>query len=367
MMSKKLGRTEGGFRNRLGFTLVELLVVIAIIATLIGLLLPAVQSAREAARRTQCQNNLKQIGVACLTYESGKRAFPYGNMIVTPATSLANGYALGSASFSTGWTMEILPYSENKQLRDLYLPTRLITDNDPAVRRVRESSVAMYACPSDYPMQLGLPASGPGTAVQFWPGSYRANAGRGNGFATWYLWEALPAPYQADTSRANSGGGGIHAGWRGPMHAVKQKTGSTTNAVDETWPMKSERTKSIKDGLSKTLLVAESTNRNTLPSGNNTEWARRTYWAYSWGNSLASQTTPQDRTLWGDYGKCSAIPDGAEPNTGMSLRACMSGWYSLHPGGMNAVMCDGSVSFLEFTMDKQAWAVLGSIDDGGVY
>jgi prepilin-type N-terminal cleavage/methylation domain-containing protein len=109
VMSNKIARTEKDFRGRLGFTLVELLVVIAIIATLIGLLLPAVQSAREAARRTQCQNNLKQIGVACLTYESGKRAFPYGNMIVTPATSLANGYALGSASFSTGWTMEILP------------------------------------------------------------------------------------------------------------------------------------------------------------------------------------------------------------------------------------------------------------------
>ena len=354
---------------RRGFTLVELLVVIAIIATLIGLLLPAVQSAREAARRSSCQNNLKQIGISCLSYESARRAFPYGNMIVTPATSLSNGYALGSASFSTGWTMEIMPYSENKQLRDLYLPNRLITDNDPSVKAVREASVPMYSCPSDFPMQLGVPASGPAntSSVQFWPGSYRANAGRGNGFVTWYLWEALPSPYQGTTQVANSGSAGIHAGWRGPMHAVKQKAGTTTNAVDETWPLKSERVKSITDGLTKTLLVAESTNRNSAPAGTNTEWARRTYWAYSWGNALASQTTPQDRTLLGDYGKCSAIPDGAEPNTGQSLRACMSGWYSLHPAGMNGVMCDGSVQFIEFDMDKQIWATMGSIADGGVY
>jgi len=351
-----------------GFTLVELLVVIAIIATLIGLLLPAVQSAREAARRSSCQNNLKQIGLACLTYESSKRAFPYGNaLIIASATPVPKG--TNATGFGSGWTLEIMPFAENAQLQALYKPNLNIEANDPAMKQLRETPVASYSCPSDFPMELYLPAS---TATnKYWPGSYRSNAGRGNGFVTWYLWEDLPPPYQTGSRGisppSNSGSGGaVHAGWRGPMHAVRQDP--TTRRIDSQFALRPERTKDVTDGLSKTLLVAESTNRNTAPNGNNTEYGRRSFWAFSWGNYASSQTVPQDRTLWGDYGKCTAIGDGTgEPNTGGSYRACMSGWYSLHPNGMNGVACDGTVQFYDFTMDKQTWAVLGSIADGGTY
>ncbi|HOM19265.1 MAG TPA: DUF1559 domain-containing protein, partial [Thermoguttaceae bacterium] len=98
------------------FTLVELLVVITIIGILISLLLPAVQSAREAARRTQCINNLKQIGLAILNHEQARREFPTGGDIPWPniANYLTNGQPNGPAKQGLGWAYQILPYLEQQ-------------------------------------------------------------------------------------------------------------------------------------------------------------------------------------------------------------------------------------------------------------
>jgi prepilin-type N-terminal cleavage/methylation domain-containing protein len=268
--------SRAGKTLRRAFTLVELLVVIAIIATLIGLLLPAVQSAREAARRSSCQNNLKQIGLACLSYESAKRVYPYGNALILAAANPVPKGTAASGNLGSGWTLEVMPYAENTQLKDLYKPNLNIEANDPAIKQLRETPVPMYSCPTDYPMQLTVPSAT--WTNQYWPGSYRANAGRGNGSVTWYLWEDLPPPYQTSTSTANSGGTRVHAGWRGPMHAVRQDP--TTRRIDETFALHPEKVKAITDGLSKTLLVAESTNRNTAPANGNTEWGRRSFWAF---------------------------------------------------------------------------------------
>src|SRR5215218_10350400 len=144
--------------GRTAFTLVELLVVIAIIGILVALLLPAVQAAREAARRTQCANNLRQIGIALLNYESAR--------VKLPAGSVQNvAYTSGASPFKvyTGWTREIMPYAEDTALHALYPDPSIPvyyggnnpTDaNGKAMKRFRETHVPMYHCPSDYQSEV---------------------------------------------------------------------------------------------------------------------------------------------------------------------------------------------------------------------
>src|SRR5262249_62367086 len=102
-------RHPTGFRRRLGFTLIELLVVIAIISVLVALLLPAVQNAREAARRSQCRNNLKQIGIALQNYHAACNMFPPGYIAGVPYPATSNGWS---------WCSQILPYLDQSPLYD---------------------------------------------------------------------------------------------------------------------------------------------------------------------------------------------------------------------------------------------------------
>jgi prepilin-type N-terminal cleavage/methylation domain-containing protein/prepilin-type processing-associated H-X9-DG protein len=348
-----------------GFTLVELLVVIAIIGILVALLLPAIQAAREAARRAQCANNLKQIGLACHNYHSARNKFPPGALYDTSVYSATmNAY--------NGWTREILPYAEDDALQKLYDPKLKVTDRiDPGTKRFRESFVAMYQCPSDYESVILIPAYGPDgaggnnnaindndaglntVAPRYRTGSYRANAGRSDGWTTWYLYEDIPPPDGSPTSH------GARKGWRGPIHACLLPNATKPTTVFE---LRQENFKNITDGGSKTLLAAESSNLYDR---------RRTFWPFTFGTFVMSQTTVFAPALKGDY--CGCVPFGSNnppcavatgASFGTADRACKGGWGSRHPGGMNAQYCDGSGTFLSFDMDLNVFAALGSIAGG---
>lgn len=125
-------------RRKNGFTLIELLVVIAIIAILVSLLLPAVQQAREAARRTQCKNNLKQIGLAMHNYADVNNMFPVG-ACAKPGPSLGIDISIGAFA-------SILPYLEQGNLKNLYIDEQTWESQSPAVA---QTIISTYLCPSD--------------------------------------------------------------------------------------------------------------------------------------------------------------------------------------------------------------------------
>src|SRR5579872_185409 len=136
----------GKLNKRLGFTLIELLVVIAIIAVLVSLLLPAVQQAREAARRTQCKNNLKQIGLALHNYEGSFQVFPQARNVTAPDPTAPSGSGqYGASAFTV-----ILPYLEQESLYQRIDVTRsaLASVNMPPANPAYSTPLPVFLCPS---------------------------------------------------------------------------------------------------------------------------------------------------------------------------------------------------------------------------
>jgi prepilin-type N-terminal cleavage/methylation domain-containing protein len=210
-------------KNRGGFTLVELLVVIAIIGTLVGLLLPAVQSAREAARRSACTNNVKQLGLGVLNFESARRRLPQANSNVNSST----GYAVGGGY---SWITAILPFLEETNLYTQISSnsSRLSTGFSTSVNQTQaKTSLPQLVCPSF--------AGDKANAT--------ANTVTGCG-VTNYKGIAAVATTAANVPVNTSAGGGV---------ITLEKYGSETSA-----PYTGITLAQITDGTSKTFMVGES-------------------------------------------------------------------------------------------------------------
>jgi prepilin-type N-terminal cleavage/methylation domain-containing protein/prepilin-type processing-associated H-X9-DG protein len=311
------------------FTLIELLVVIAVIAVLIALLVPAVQKVRAAAARAQCQNNLKQIGLACMNYEGTAKKLPAGSM-----------YRKGVGTFATvsdyyeTWSISILPYLEQENLFKLYdpkVPNANPDASSPNLAILRQSMVPVYICPAD-PTQLAamVPASGPGGSLKavplYMPGNYRCVAGADWGGRDWGVDQNGANENWDDATQVSNWLMANYPQDRGPMHACVPGVAAPERIVD------------IVDGTSNTMLVGEYA---TLTIAN-----RRTFWAYAYTSFNESVATyAQSRTLLPDFDVCQNTPPGGN-------NQCKRAWGSLHTDNIiNFVFCDGSVRAVSTNID----------------
>ncbi len=309
---------KGRKSNFTGFTLVELLVVIAIIGVLVGLLLPAVQSAREAARRMQCSNNLKQIGLALHNYESAYKMFPAGR----------------TASFSISTHAAILPFIEQPGTAELvdYKVAWNHANNVAATK----TPVPAFNCPSD--SQLPNPSGWAGT-------TYRSCQGSG------ILW-GLPPTITTD-----------------PNYGMPEPNG--VFYLD-----KKLRFRDILDGTSNTAAFSEhgqSDFSNAMVHRNDTFWPQTNPLtpdeAYQQCeaidiNNLMYQRVSDVSAPWVyGYHSTTIYMHAAPPNK----RSCMfppgrisTTAKSSHTGGVMVARCDGSVIFVTDSVNLALWRALGT-------
>ncbi len=288
------------------FTLIELLVVIAIIAALISLLLPAVQSAREAARRMQCTNNLKQIALAAMSYESSSGSLP-------PAM-LCNGGNIGYTSL-----LRICPYMEQTAVynaTNFSLPF-FMPDN----WTVPGVGISVFFCPSD-------PSAGVSNPLEFGPPSfqefhshYSGNAGPWNAFNLVYNPSAGGfGSLDTDPQLASFAKGPIVAG------------GKVTLA-------------SITDGTSNTIMYSE--------NGHGVFSTATQGYIHTWSGADPTSTSLEAR-FQPNWGRHYSDPMNDPGNAALTTWAILDA-MSFHPGGVNVAMCDGSVRFLRDSIDS--WAI----------
>jgi prepilin-type N-terminal cleavage/methylation domain-containing protein/prepilin-type processing-associated H-X9-DG protein len=326
-VSRAGGRSRDSRNGRLipGFTLVELLVVIAIIATLIGLLLPAVQSAREAARRMKCAGNLKQLGLAIHNHESARRRFPPGSQGRVPLTG---EYPASGGKPRQPFIPHILPYIEEAGIYSQYDLTQNF--NAAVNARAVAQQLGFMQCPSDLPQ-------GPWAPVGDFKGNYGLNWGRWN-----FIDQGGPASNPAPLNITHDRG-------QAPFYV---DYGATIGRIS--------------DGTSKTLAMMEMLQTPRDHSGQTVDRRARVWNDDTGCYQISTRLTPNSRSP--DYGQCIDDATSGWPCTRDTSSANAPQWFmgsrSRHPGGVHAVFCDGSVSYVNDSIDLAAWAAASGQADG---
>lgn len=335
--------SQGPQKKRRGFTLIELLVVIAIIAVLIALLLPAVQQAREAARRTQCKNNLKQIGLALANYESTFACFPPARL-----GRFANGVSGTWDDGWTSWTVMILPYVEQSSLYNQFNVN--LRWSDPGNAAVVAQRLPFFLCPSTpgatradlNSTNSPQPAAGDYSATAYVSQSYYAAVG---GYTT--TW----------TSKTDPLGTQLRQG-------ILNKPGAPTDAAYNQF--QPTRYRDITDGTSNTTAVGESAGAPSAYGPSHQIFAVPTLTGQKNAGDYISTTGAYvytGGTAWADDGKVTGIQgcrvDGMARGTApiAPINICNdSEMYSFHTGGVTFVMGDGSVRFISQNIDVNLFA-----------
>jgi prepilin-type N-terminal cleavage/methylation domain-containing protein len=346
-------------RKLRAFTLVELLVVIAIIGVLVALLLPAVQAAREAARRTSCVNNLKNIALATLNYQDVFEHFPVdedyysgGELDVYLDTLISNWRGRDTTRIPEGgldgggWIVRVLPYMEQQALYDRFdIPDHGVNGDwnvrgrlgmnyltDPTFRAALETQPAVLVCPSDefgglQPNQYPYSAAANSEGLTIATTCYKGNAGDGHFEFTAAFAPQPPGLYTYDPLfQCYAGNDCVGIFWR------------------TTYIRGGVKLSEVTDGTSNTFLIGEA----SPIDGNSAAWSSDGDWAITaielnW-NAQASGacTNPGARECWPRY----------------------RGFRSFHPGGAHFALVDGSVTFVLNEINPLAYRGLSTRSRG---
>ena len=354
-------------QRKSGFTLIELLVVIAIIAVLIALLLPAVQQAREAARRTQCKNNLKQMGLAMANYESTYNRYPLPTWI-----TLGNSSVYGNLGTSNVWSLAILPYIDQGNAYNLY--NFNTSSYDPLNATAGQTVIQGYLCPSTPRSSNTVSYSIPSALTS----SFGSNA-------AWTLTNAGAIDYISTNqvmgnfqdSVFGTPGHSTVNGWGVGGNIF---TGALAGLGTNNYPING-RISDITDGTSNTLLIGELAGRNQLyrlgrpvalpasPAAYPADEAGWNSWEAggAWVDTGNGQWKLSGRQFdgTGTTGPCAINCSNARVRPGDPTQFS-AGLYSFHTGGAQVAMCDGTVRLLSQNISNITLIALVTANAGDI-